>query len=122
MTATIPIHVLPIRKVAAILEKVVSHFRSGTVEPVVIGDNAPEAVIIPFAEFMRLVEHDTRAHHAEESFQHELSQRVHTSPLVSGDQEQTGFDSVEDFAASLGGAAQKWAQDQAASSQEDTDA
>lgn len=63
------------------LSALIERYRAGETEPLVFGDdNVPEAAIIPFAAFVRLLKRDhadsVREEHA---FQSELSRRIQES-------------------------------------------
>lgn len=101
MTQKIPVNVLNIEATRAHLHKMLTLFRSGGHEPLVFGENnRPEAVVIPFEDYLRLARYDA-AH--ENSFQAVISQRT-----SSFDDSAAQFDSVEDLAASLGPTGRKW--------------
>lgn len=74
------VNVAPTERItAAHLSALIERYRAGETEPLVFGDdNVPEAAIIPFAAFVRLLKRDhadsVREEHA---FQSELSRRIH---------------------------------------------
>ncbi|KAB7839514.1 hypothetical protein [Streptomyces mobaraensis] len=92
-------------------------YRRGQTTPLIFGDdNKPEAAIIPFAAFMRLMKYDHAAHvHAEAAFQAELSRRVQES-----DAYEAGM-TVEELAESLGPLGRQWADEHRAAQQEKRD-
>lgn len=72
------VNVAPTQRItSADLGTLLERFRAGDAEPLIFGDgNVPEAAVIPFADFVRLL----RGVHAEErAFQAELSRRVQES-------------------------------------------
>lgn len=93
-------------------------YRRGETTPLIFGDdNKPEAAIIPFASFVRLMKYDHAAHiHTEAAFQAELSRRVQESDS-SGEAGMT----VEELAESLGPRGQQWADEHRAARQEKRD-
>lgn len=93
-------------------------YRRGEVTPLIFGDdNKPEAAIIPFAVFVRLMKDDHAAHvHAEAAFQAELSRRIQESD-ASGEASMT----IEELAESLGPLGQQWADEHRAAEQEKRD-
>ncbi|MFC8125540.1 hypothetical protein [Streptomyces sp. NPDC057302] len=93
-------------------------YRRGEVTPLIFGDgNKPEAAIIPFAAFVRLMKYDHAAHvHAEAPFQAELSRRIQESG-ASGEAGMT----IEELAESLGPFGQQWADEHRAVQQEKRD-
>ncbi|WP_434598372.1 hypothetical protein [Streptomyces sp. A5-4] len=93
-------------------------YRRGEITPLIFGDgNKPEAAIIPFAAFVRLMKYDHTAHvHAEAAFQAELSRRIQESD-ASGEAGVT----VEELAESLGPLGQQWADEHRAAQQEKRD-
>ncbi|MET0887157.1 MAG: hypothetical protein ABWX92_11970 [Mycetocola sp.] len=59
------------------LTTILGLFRAGKTEPLIFGDNGqPEAAIIPYEQFQRLVKYDTEAHQED---QRELLQRKQDS-------------------------------------------
>ncbi|MFB6620437.1 hypothetical protein ACFCV9_40495 [Streptomyces sp. NPDC056367] len=96
------------------LATVLNLYRRGQITPLIFGDgNKPEAAIIPFAAFVRLMKYDHAAHvHAEADFQAELSHRIQESD-PSGEAGMT----VEELAESLGPLGQQWADDHRAAQQ-----
>ncbi|MDQ1031403.1 hypothetical protein QF035_008985 [Streptomyces umbrinus] len=93
-------------------------YRRGEITPLIFGDdNKPEAAIIPFAAFVRLMKYDHAAHvHAEAPFQAELSRRIQQSD-ASGEAGMT----IEELAESLGELGQQWADEHRAAQQEKRD-
>ncbi|MEV7867544.1 hypothetical protein AB0P17_15890 [Streptomyces sp. NPDC088124] len=93
-------------------------YRRGEITPLIFGDNnRPEAVIIPFAAFVRLMKYDHTAHvRAEGAFQAELSRRIQESD-TSGEAGMT----VEELAESLGPLGQQWADEHRAAQRENRD-
>ncbi|MGI8306963.1 hypothetical protein [Saccharopolyspora hattusasensis] len=98
------------------LETLLVLFRRGAVEPLVFGDdNKPEAAIIPFAAFVRLMRHDHATHVRDEAaFRGELSRRVRESDAARERGEEPGLtiESDEDFygwAETLGDVGKAWA-------------
>ncbi|MDH2391589.1 hypothetical protein QCN29_22975 [Streptomyces sp. HNM0663] len=93
-------------------------YRRGEITPLIFGDdNKPEAAIIPFAAFVRLMKYDHAAHvHAEAAFQAELSRRIQESD-ASGEASVT----IEELAESLGPLGQQWADEHRAAQQEKRD-
>ncbi|WP_405824606.1 hypothetical protein OG705_30180 [Streptomyces sp. NBC_00838] len=63
------------------LRVLLSRYRRGRIEPMVFGDGGkPEAAIIPFAAFVRLLKHDHADTNREESaFRGELQRRIQES-------------------------------------------
>ncbi|MGW3971051.1 hypothetical protein ACWEFD_17350 [Streptomyces ardesiacus] len=78
-------------------------YRRGEITPLIFGDdNKPEAAIIPFAAFVRLMKYDHAAcARTEAAFQAEISRRVQESD-ASGEPGMT----LEELGAELGGPAQ----------------
>lgn len=104
----------------ALLEK----FRNGKTDPLVFGDDdEPEAVVIPFAAFLRLMRRDHADHvRAEDAFQAELSRRVEASDTARSRGEEPGvlLETDEDlfaWAESLGETGKDWADSGVSSSQ-----
>ncbi|MFE6939669.1 hypothetical protein [Streptomyces chartreusis] len=93
-------------------------YRRGEITPLIFGDDSkPEAAIIPFAAFVRLMKHDHAAHvHAETAFQAEVSRRIQESG-ASGEASMT----IDELAESLGPLGQQWADVQRAAQQEKRD-
>ncbi|WP_181273663.1 hypothetical protein [Brevibacterium oceani] len=85
------------------LRALLDAFRRGGVEPLVFGDgNKPEAAVIPFAAFVRLMKHDHADHVRDESaFQAELSRRIADSDdaRARGEDSSTLITSDEDLLA-----------------------
>ncbi|MFJ7281069.1 hypothetical protein [Kitasatospora sp. NPDC098663] len=100
------------------LATILKTFRRGQITPLIFGDNnRPEAVIIPFAAFVRLMKYDHAAHvRAEGAFQEELSRRIQESDTSN----EAGM-SVEELAESLGPLGQQWADEHRAAQQEKRD-
>ncbi|MCM2392687.1 hypothetical protein [Streptomyces albipurpureus] len=100
------------------LATILNTFRRGQITPLIFGDNnRPEAVIIPFAAFVRLMKYDHTAHVRDEgAFQAELSRRIQESD-TSG---EAGM-SVEELAESLGPLGQQWADEHRAAQRENRD-
>jgi hypothetical protein len=98
------------------LRTLLSQFRSGDDEPLVFGrDNTPEAAVIPFSTFVRLLKHDHAASlRAEAAFQADLSERIQASDATRGSQDDDGLmlETDEDlfrFTESLGEVGREWA-------------
>ncbi|WP_327357864.1 hypothetical protein [Streptomyces sp. NBC_01304] len=85
------------------LGALLSLFRRGQIEPLFFGDNSkPEAAIVPFAAFVRLLKHDHAGTIREESaFQGELRRRIQESD-ASGEPGMT----LDELGDELGGPAQ----------------
>lgn len=84
------------------LRTMLNLYRRGEITPLIFGDdNKPEAAVIPFAGFVRLMKHDHAAHAEENTFQAELSRRIQASD-ASGDPGMT----LEELGDELGGPAQ----------------
>ncbi|MFF8914197.1 hypothetical protein ACF08M_12935 [Streptomyces sp. NPDC015032] len=85
------------------LGTMLKRYRRGEITPLIFGDdNKPEAAVIPFAAFVRLMKYDHAAHAQQETaFQAELSRRVQESD-ASGEPGMT----LEELGAELGGPAQ----------------
>ncbi|NEA20739.1 hypothetical protein [Streptomyces halstedii] len=100
------------------LATILKTFRRGQITPLIFGDNnKPEAVIIPFAAFVRLMKYDHAAHvRAEGAFQEKLSRRIQESD-TSGEADMT----VEELAESLGPLGQQWADEHRAAQRENRD-
>lgn len=100
------------------LVTVLKLYRRGEITPLIFGnDNKPEAAIIPFAAFVRLMKYDHAARvHAEAAFQAELSRRIQESD-TSGEDGVT----IEELAESLGPLGQQWADEHRAAQQEKSD-
>ncbi|MFF4409494.1 hypothetical protein [Streptomyces sp. NPDC001404] len=100
------------------LSALLSLYRRGEVEPLVFGDNnTPEAVIIPFAAFVRLMKYDHANHvHEEAAFQAELSRRIQESDAS----DEAGM-TIEELAESLGPLGQQWSDKHRAAQQEKRD-
>jgi hypothetical protein len=104
-----PVNVAPTSKITSgHLSSLLRRFRSGDVEPLVFGDdNTPEAVVIPFAAFVRLMKSDHAAHiHEEAAFQGDLSRRIQDSGDASG-----AAMTVGEFAGSLGPLGSEWTEE-----------
>ncbi|MFK0244571.1 hypothetical protein ACIQUM_07720 [Amycolatopsis azurea] len=86
------------------LGAVLRRYRSGETKPVIFGDdNVPEAAVIPFAAFIRLMKSDHASYIGEEgAFQSEAARRVRASDTAreSGDP-GTGM-TLEQLAENLG--------------------
>ncbi|MFI1408742.1 hypothetical protein ACH4Y0_02205 [Streptomyces sp. NPDC020707] len=84
------------------LRTMLNLYRSGEITPLIFGDdNKPEAAVIPFAAFVRLMKYDHAAHaHEENASQAELSRRIQASD-ASGDPGMT----LEELGDELGGPA-----------------
>ena len=100
------------------LATVLNLYRRGQTTPLIFGDdNKPEAAIIPFAAFVRLMKSDHAAHvHAEAAFQAELSRRIQESD-ASGEAGVT----IEELAESLGPLGRQWADEHRAAQREKRD-
>ncbi|MEV0443597.1 hypothetical protein AB0I84_23490 [Streptomyces spectabilis] len=100
------------------LVTMLNHYRRGEITPLFFGDdNKPEAAVIPFAAFVRLMKYDHAAHvHAETGFQAELSRRIQ-EPDASGEAGMT----IEELAESLGPLGRQWADEHRAARQEKRD-
>lgn len=84
------------------LRTMLNLYRRGEITPLIFGDdNKPEAAVIPFAAFVRLMKCDHAAHAEENAFQAELSRRIQASD-ASGDSGMT----LEELGDELGGPAQ----------------
>ncbi|MFJ5071281.1 hypothetical protein ACIQC7_33170 [Kitasatospora sp. NPDC088556] len=116
---TFPVNVVPANQLRREdLATVLNTFRRGQITPLIFGDhNKPEAVIIPFAAFVRLMKYDHAAHvRAEGAFQAELSRRIQESDATG----EAGM-TVEELAESLGPLGQQWADEHRAVQQEKRD-
>ncbi|MEU7156116.1 hypothetical protein AB0A98_06680 [Streptomyces chrestomyceticus] len=84
------------------LGAMLKRYRRGEITPLIFGDdNRPEAAIIPFAAFVRLVKYDHAAHVRQEAAsQAELSRRVQESDAVG----EPGL-TLEELGDELGGPA-----------------
>ncbi|WP_405749073.1 hypothetical protein OG232_03845 [Streptomyces sp. NBC_01411] len=93
-------------------------YRRGEITPLIFGDdNKPEAAIIPFAAFVRLMKYDHAAYaHTETAFQAELSRRIQGSDAS----DEAGM-TIEELAESLGPLGQQWADEHRAAQQEKHD-
>ncbi|MFE7115010.1 hypothetical protein ACFU99_06240 [Streptomyces sp. NPDC057654] len=114
-----PVNVVPTDQIRhEHLATVLNLYRRGETTPLIFGDdNDPEAAIIPFAAFMRLMKYDHVTHvHAETAFQADLSRRARESD-ASSDTSMT----VEELAESLGELGQQWADEYRAAQQEKRD-
>ncbi|MEW1548351.1 hypothetical protein [Streptomyces tsukubensis] len=100
------------------LATVLNLYRRGQNTPLIFGDdNQPEAAIVPFAAFVRLMKFDHAAHvRTEGAFQAELSHRIQESE-ASGEVDTT----VEELAESLGPLGQQWAAERRAAQREKRD-
>ncbi|MFJ1954481.1 hypothetical protein ACIOGT_25005 [Streptomyces microflavus] len=100
------------------LDTVLNLYRRGETKPLIFGsDNKPEAAIIPFAAFVRLVKCDHAAGvRAEAAFQDKLSRRLQ-EPGTSGEPGVT----IEELAESLGPLGQQWADEHRAAQREKRD-
>ncbi|MEU7313074.1 hypothetical protein [Streptomyces sp. NPDC007083] len=96
-----PVNVVPIgslqnQHIRAALDR----YRVGDNDPLIIGDgDTPEAVLIPFAAFVRLMKHDHATYvRAEDAFQAGLSRRIEDSDArrTAGERDTT-LVSDEDF-------------------------
>lgn len=95
------------------LSALLSRYRRGEVAPLVFGDNnKPEAAIIPFTAFVRLMKYD---HANETAFQAELSRRIQESDTTGPSM------TVEELAESLGPLGQQWADEHRAAQQDKRD-
>lgn len=74
------------------LSTLLARFRAGDIEPLILGDdNRPEAAVIPFSAFVRLMKQDHAAYVRDESaFQAELSRRVAASDDARARGEEPG--------------------------------
>lgn len=81
------------------LRTMLDRFRRGETEPLIFGDdNKPEAAVIPFAAFVRLLRHDHAEHiQSEAAFHDEVAQR-----LQDADADQGESITLEQLADSLG--------------------
>ena len=103
------VNVVPTDKITAgHLATLLDRYRNGSAEPLIFGDNnKPEAAVIPFAAFVRLLKYDHASHvRAEDTFQAELAERIEALDAV---QPAT---SVDELARSLGALGQQWANEQ----------
>src|SRR5438876_431750 len=85
-------------------------YRRGGNEPLIFGDdNRPEAAVIPFSAFVRLMKHDHADHVREETtFQEELSRRVQDAGARGAAGEAGGEVTVEQLAEDLGWLGREW--------------
>ncbi|MFF3128652.1 hypothetical protein ACFVRD_41805 [Streptomyces sp. NPDC057908] len=99
------------------LSALLSLYRRGEIEPLIFGDdNKPEAAIVPFAAFVRLMKYDHANHvHEEAAFQAELSRRTQESDATGPSM------TVEELAESLGPLGRQWADEHRAARQEKRD-
>lgn len=117
-----PVHVVPTDQIRSQhLRALLENFRSQESDPLIFGDDGhPEAAVIPFSAFVRLMRHDHAAHvRAEDAFQSELAERVKDSDATRASGQEPGLviETDEDlyaWAASLGQAGAEWAQAQRA--------
>lgn len=95
--------VVPTAEAAHHLRTMLERFRAGRREPLVFGDEGtPEAVVVEFADYMRLRALEQDGDIDEQRIQAELQRRLSSGQML-------GVDSVEDFARSLGDAgAGRW--------------
>ncbi|WP_188299143.1 hypothetical protein [Streptomyces sp. CBMA156] len=110
-----PVNVVPADQLGREdLATILNLYRRGQVTPLIFGDdNKPEAAIIPFAAFVRLMKYDHAAHvRAEGAFQAEISRRIQESD-ASGEAGMT----VEELAESLGPLGRHWAEEHRADPQ-----
>lgn len=78
------------------LKELLATFREGQIEPLILGENGtPEAAVIPFAAFMRLMKYDTQAAQRDE---HQLAERRSSADTERGIE-------LQDLADELGGPA-----------------
>ena len=123
---TFSVNVAPTSKItSAHLRTLLEQFRQGSIEPLILGDdNQPEAAIIPFSAFVRLMRHDHASHvEAEHAFQGELSRRIQDSDAARarGEEPTAQVESDEDllaFAESLGEVGRAWADERRAHDRE----
>ncbi|UJW28854.1 hypothetical protein L3Q67_26830 [Saccharothrix sp. AJ9571] len=121
-----PVNVVPSRQIRnEDLASLLALYRRGETEPLIFGDaNKPEAAIIPFSAFMRLMKHGHADHVREESaFQSELSRRIQDADARSAVGEPDDEVTVEELAEELGPIGRRWAEDQrdARSDRQDND-
>lgn len=92
------------------LVSLLEHYRGGGSEPLIFGDaNKPEAAVIPFSAFMRLMKSDHANHIlTEHAFQGELSRRVHDAEGRDAAGEAGADVTVEDLAEDLGPVGREW--------------
>lgn len=95
----IPVNVIPTEDLRGNLSKVLELFRDGSHGPVVFGDDRrPEAAIIPFADFVRLLHHDQNSLDAEEKFHETVADRVRAGDATrSAGDEQSGVTTDDEF-------------------------
>lgn len=75
------VNVTPTNQISAThLHNLLKNFSAGNNEPLIFGENGrAQAAVIPFSAFIRLMKADHSAYlHAENTFQHQLSQRLAT--------------------------------------------
>jgi hypothetical protein len=91
-------------------------YRSGGTEPLIFGDdNKPEAAVIPFSAFVRLMKYDHAGHvRKENTFRDELSRRVQDAGARSAAGEAEEEVTVEQLAEDLGQVGRQWAEERRA--------
>ena len=88
-------------------------YRRGGFDPLIFGDgNKPEAAVIPFSAFVRLMKYDHADHVREETiFQGELSRRVRDASARGAAGESDAEVTVEQLAEDLGQVGRQWAEE-----------
>ncbi|QXV57390.1 hypothetical protein CVV72_10450 [Amycolatopsis sp. TNS106] len=79
------VNVVPTSRISGeYLGGLLQRYRSGEIKPLIFGDdNVPEAAVIPFEAFVRLMRSDHAAYVGKETeFQGEVTRRVQESDLV----------------------------------------
>lgn len=105
---------ITVEELAAIAEE----FSAGSNTPTHFsadGTGAPEATIIPFRHFERLIEHDIESGRREAAFREELRSRIDASRSGESEDPTIGpggdYETLEDyFTAQFGQTGQRWAQ------------
>jgi hypothetical protein len=107
------VNVISPEEVQKYLGRILGLMRGRPEEPVVFGEaNKPEAVILPFSDYMQYLALKQDADDREEAFQAEIHRRINS------DEPPMQFTSLEEFAASLGPLGAEWAAEQRAARDE----
>lgn len=107
------VNVISPEDVKKYLGRILELMRSKPEEPVVFGEaNRPEAVVLPFGDYMHYLALKQDADEREDAFQAEIGRRINSDepPLLVA--------SVEEFAESLGPLGAEWAAEQRAARDE----
>lgn len=101
MTNQHSVNVISVRKAREHLATMLNRFRAGQPEPIIFGEGKPEAVVIPFEDYRRLLRYEAAAEAQEDAFLGTVRDRVTTQTSEpAGD--------LADFAKTLGDAGAAW--------------